>query len=738
MKKPYILIAATALLLHSFCAGAKTVTQSTARLAGANHLIKKGVNVTSPDDLLLAFTATSQTNGTTFADYYVFNIRNTNGFVLVTADDKVAPVLAWSNEASFDYDKIAPSAKAWLGWYQRQIEYMITHDVTPTQAAEAAWKSLEKSAGGTLAAKTTSVAPLMTTKWNQSPYYNAQCPGVGTSKAVTGCVATAMAQVMKYWNWPKMGEGMHAYVENNYGNVSANFGTTTYQWSSMPNTLSSGNAAIATLMFHCGVSVNMDYSPAVSGAWPVNVYSNYINCSEYAFRTYFHYKPTVKGILRFGESYLMYPLAPYTAATWISTLKAELDAGRPFIYTGDDGSSGHAWVADGYQSSDNFFHFNWGWGGAGPDGYYSVDDIAPPVLGTGGGGGAYNFTQTATIGIEPDTYPSYTDNIKMKQPINFSTSIPTGYNKPISFTTKIVNARTTTFSGDIAAHIYYNNTHVATINTITGISLAAGDSSETLTFNTANLPRLVSNHYIVRLAYKNTGSSTWTPIGHNDPVKNYATLDIRNDTAIRLHDSIRVTTGLPMTPGGAVSLNTTLINQSETADFSGALKAQLVNVNTGLVYPIATVPLSNIEMWNTSYEIFSTPSLTAPAGLYALEILHQYNGTGSFYTISSKDFQNPKLVQVGAWSDVKPLNSIPDEIFAYPNPTRDYVNIIFNNHKVSELLVADITGRVLHRMPAPEGEATMQVPMAQYAPGTYLVQFVTDNGIISKKINIAE
>ncbi len=737
MKKPFIRIATLVLMLQSLGAGAKTVTEATARLAGTNHLIKKGVNIASPNDLLLTYTATSQADGKTFADYYVFNIRNTNGFVLVSADDIVTPVLAWSNEASFDYDKIAPSAKAWLGWYQHQIEYMITHNAAPTNTTEAAWKALEKADGGTLAAKTTSVAPMITTLWDQAPFFNAQCPGSGSSKAVTGCVATAMAQVMKFWNWPKMGEGRHSYVEDNYGIVSANFGTTTYQWTSMPNMLSTGNAAIATLMFHCGVSVNMNYSPSVSGAWPVNVYSKYVNCTEYALRTYFHYKPTVKGIVRFGESFLMYPLAPYTAATWISALKAELDAGRPFIYTGDDGSSGHAWVADGYQSSDNFFHFNWGWGGAGPNGYYSVDDIAPPVLGTGGGGGAYNFNQTATIGIEPDTYPTYTDNIKIKQPMNFSTSIPVAFNKPISFTTKIVNGRTTTFSGDIAAHVYDNNTHVATIKTITGVSIAAGDSSATLTFNTTNLPRLVSNRYTVRLAYKNTGSSTWTTIGNNAPVNNFAILDIRNDTIVRMYDSIKVTTGLPMTPGGGVSLSTTIRNFS-TTDFSGALKAQLTNVSTGVVYPISTVASSYINAWDISYEIFSTPSLTAPAGLYALEILHQYNGSGPFYTVSSKDFQNPKLVQVGTWSDVKPLNSIPDEIFAYPNPTRDYVNVIFNNHKVSEVIVTDIAGRILNRMNAPEGEATMQVPMTQYAPGIYLVQFVTENGIISKKINIAE
>ena len=124
--------------------------------------------------------------------------------------------------------------------------------------------------------------------------------------------------------------------------------------------------------------------------------------------------------------------------------------------------------------------------------------------------------------------------------------------------------------------------------------------------------------------------------------------------------------------------------------------------------------------------------------MYALEILHQYNGTGPFYTIGSKDYQNPKLVQVGTWTDVNGISGIPNEIFAYPNPAKEYVNVIFNNHKVSEVIVADITGRVLNRMSAPEGEATMQIPMLQYAPGTYLVQFVTDNGILSKKINIAE
>ena len=156
-------------------------------------------------------------------------------------------------------------------------------------------------------------------KVNQSPYYNALCPYDNTygERTVTGCVATAMAQVMKYWNHPTTGTGFHSYNHDTYGTLSANFGSTTYQWSQMPNTVSSSNNAVATLMYHCGVSVDMDYDqvkPVVVGLWLLVRLSNCYASAEDALKTYFGYKSTLQGVYK----------DDYTNTNWINLLKQNL------------------------------------------------------------------------------------------------------------------------------------------------------------------------------------------------------------------------------------------------------------------------------------------------------------------------------------------------------------------------------------------------------------------------------
>lgn len=719
----------------------KAVDETTAKTIGCNYLINKGIQgINSPADLTLSYAKHARIGGKDVVDIYVFNTVDGTGFVMISGDDNVQPVLAWSTEAAFEYEKIAPAASAWIEWYANQIEYVVEKDITANEHIADTWKMLKNGIRPATAAKTTSVSPLLTTTWDQDPYYNALCPGTGSSKAVTGCVATAMAQVMKFWNWPSMGTGFHSYTSPTYGFHSANFGATAYQWSSMPNNLTGGNTATATLMSHCGISVNMNYNTAAAGgssSVAVSPYSGPINSAEYAFKTYFHYKPTIKSILREGLAAAV-PFPSFTTTAWIAALHTELDAGRPILYRGNGSSGGHAWVCDGYTSADDMFHFNWGWGGAGPNGYYLTDDLAPPVLGAGGGGGDFNMSQAAIIQIEPDTYSTFTDNIKMKQPVSYTTSIPVKFGGAVTFKSKIMNSRTTAFTGDISAQVYdASNNMVATIQTYTGQTISAGDSTASMTFSTTGLPRLVSARYSVRLMYKNTGASSWTAVGNNGNIYNYGILDIKNDTDMRLYDTIKVTSGLPVIASSGIAVQARVYNRSDD-DFSGSLKAQLVNVNTGTVYPIATNASVVINSYNTATRTFAIASLTAPNGLYALEIQHQYNSSGSYYTTGSKDYPNPILVQVGVWSGVEDLATIKQDVLVYPNPTSDVLNILFNDVRVSEIVMTDITGRVIDRIATDPNASSMQMPVSGHAPGIYVLQLATDRGTIIKKINITE
>lgn len=205
------------------------------------------------------------------------------------------------------------------------------------------------------------VAPLITAMWDQGCYYNAACPadtGGICGHVPSGCVATAMGMIMHYWGYPAQGTGTHSYTPDGYPTQTVNFGATTYDWTNMPDqlTVTSSQAeidAVSTLLWHCGVAVDMVYgatsSSALDGGIPL------------AFSSYFGY---CNGA---------YFLSKGDNAEWLAQVKASLDRNRPLLYFGTDetGLGGHAFVCDGYDASDNL-HFNWGWGGNG-NGYFAVD-----------------------------------------------------------------------------------------------------------------------------------------------------------------------------------------------------------------------------------------------------------------------------------------------------------------------------------------------------------------------------
>ena len=326
---------------------------------------------------------------TPYETFYVFAIRG-GGFVIVSADNRVQPILGYSVVSDFAVDNIPSNLAAWLAGYDKQIRTVMEDASLPVHAG---WQeqSAPKSADG----YDSIVGPLMTTTWDQSPFYNDMCPMHGGERTMTGCVATAMAQVMKYWNWPATGVGQHSYNDGGYGVLSADFGATAYDWVNMPTALTSSStaaqvSAVATLMYHCGVAVEMMYGTEAdfgSGAYDL-MWDNGLNypCAENAFRTYFKYAPSLTGIARYR----------YPQNEWAAIIKNEIDHHRPVIYGGQvDGMGfGHQFVCDGYDTN-GFFHFNWGWSGY-SDGFYSLSNMVA---------GDYSLNQghTAIIGIEPDT-----------------------------------------------------------------------------------------------------------------------------------------------------------------------------------------------------------------------------------------------------------------------------------------------------------------------------------------------
>jgi hypothetical protein len=299
---------------------------------------------------------------------YIFSFTP-NGFVIVSADDMATPIIGYSLTNSFGDGLSNPSLVSRLIFYSRQIK---EGKLQKSQDAEvkAEWDALQSGRAQNILA---GGAPLLTTTWNQgtanSPTYNLQCPAY----TYTGCVATAMSQIMNYHKWPSTGRGWYKYVPASNPD---------YDWSNMPDALSVSSSdveknALATLMYHAGVSVSMNYAADGSGAYSEDV--------MYALTTYFKYDPTTINTYDFNAS---------NTTSWITMVKTEIDNGRPVYYSGSStADGGHAWVCDGYDAS-NKLHINWGWGGS-ANGYFVCTAMSPAGM---------SFTENNSIitGIKPD------------------------------------------------------------------------------------------------------------------------------------------------------------------------------------------------------------------------------------------------------------------------------------------------------------------------------------------------
>ena len=319
-----------------------------------------------------------------FNNLYVFNKEK--GFVVIAADNCARPVLGYSKEFSFKTENMLENVKEWLTLLNDEIQDAVDRKLEATEEIRQEWALLLEGRMPEPKHRN-AVEPLVQTHWDQYPPYNNMCP-YGT---FTGCVATAMSQLMKYWEWPHHGVGSHSYDHAIYGNISANFASTTYDWDNMlaevyDDSPTAQQNAVATLAYHCGVSVDMVYGTESSAAFTEDVVD--------ALGTYFDYNSDDIRLSRASE---------YGAEAWVAFVKSELDQGRPMVYRGQGDGGGHAFICDGYDSYD-YLHFNWGWGGY-CDGFYAYGALDPGTGGAGAGSGSFNDNNFAITGAHPNTPP---------------------------------------------------------------------------------------------------------------------------------------------------------------------------------------------------------------------------------------------------------------------------------------------------------------------------------------------
>jgi len=465
----------------------------------------------------------SPVNGEQENLFFVFGHSSNNGFVIVAADDAVKPILAYSTDNSFPSENMSPQVQYWLNNYNLQINFVQEQDISASADISAQWQKYLGTAtdNGAAAKPTNVVAPLVATTWDQGNYYNELCPTSGSQTTPTGCVATAMAQIMKYWNAPTTGTGSYSYNHNQFGQQSADFGATTYEWAVMPNSLNSTSSApavdaVSTLMYHCGVAVKMNYGLQGSGAQVIG-WGSYPSALK-AFKTNFGYKQTTSGVWR----------EDYTDTQWINLLKNEMDEARPVLYAGYDLSfnAGHAFVFDGYDEND-LFHVNWGWSGY-YNGYFSVDDLAPSGTGTGGGSGYYNDDQHAIINIEPNNPNTITDSVALVTNITLSISTPTiEQGDGFTVTASFGNEGTLDYlNGYIQARMYNAETdeELSYFGRLYNQNILVNQDT-TLTFTTNGFGSLEPGAYYVRIQYRDMNEN-WINLYDGSGAENKVDLTI--------------------------------------------------------------------------------------------------------------------------------------------------------------------------------------------------------------------
>lgn len=338
----------------------------------ASKVLGKNVVVTQQQ----ANKAPARLQAITSPAFYVFNAEDGRGFVIISGDDKMPEVVAYSPSNYFDTTNMHPGLVDMLDFYTEVVDDVRQGLVTVS--APLMQSGIQ-----------TGVEPLCQTAWGQGDPYNNLCPTIGDEHCVTGCVATAMAQIMYYHQWPEKGTGSASYYYSPLEReISSNIGEHAYNWSAMKLTRQENRDSeeaskeVAQLCYDCGVAVHMGYGLGASSA--------YENHAVEAFYRHFGYRSSTieqKSRASFDSQ-----------DEWNALLKSELDAKRPVLYSGEDGEGGHEFIIDGYDADGNF-HVNWGWHGLANDGYYSILTLEPRGVSP-----AYTFSQNhhMVIGIMPD------------------------------------------------------------------------------------------------------------------------------------------------------------------------------------------------------------------------------------------------------------------------------------------------------------------------------------------------
>lgn len=493
----------------------------------------------------------------------VYLFASDGNALVVPADDRVAPVLGYIDGCADG--ELPPQMEWWLSEYSRQIDYVMAQP----ESGSGLYITLPSRKAETAKAP---IAPMVSTRWNQDSPYNYNCPVVSGSKSMTGCVATAAAQVMKYHNYPPAGTGTITYTDNNTTRT-LNFDGKPFDWDNMLDSYnvtynSTQRDAVAYLMQAVGYASQMSYSPEASGAQSPAMLAG------------------VKQYFGYNEKATMLNRQNFPLAEWEDLIYENLKTVGPVYYAGADNiQGGHAFVCDGY-SSDGFFHFNWGWGGA-YDGYFKLTALTPEGQGIGGNAGGFNFDQEIVLNMTAPGSP--TIDLPATSPITLTGNL-TGSkygNKGISLSSDQASSMGV-FCYNASGETVNVEFGIKAVNIATGKETIAGYGSGislSMYEGYASFPLsipdgLTSGNYRMYLVTRDYPNGEWTAVSHEISCVDFVNATISNGNISSISnvagneiEGYDLTAISSIYMGYPIKLSYTLENNGETEIYDGIAPA---------------------------------------------------------------------------------------------------------------------------------------------------------------------
>jgi len=671
---------------------------------------------------------------------YAFNFKN-GGYILISTDDEAYPILSYSFEGKFienDNNNMPHAYKKWIQWYEEQIIITKTTSVKPLAKTVNAWQKYSKQITEKSIMTVNPLLDIENIKWDQGCYYNADCPedaNGACNHVYVGCVATAMAQIMRYHRYPDSGNGSHSFNDN-YGTQSANFGSANYDWNSMPGQISSPNSEIAEISYHAGVSVDMQYSPDGSGAHSSDVRDALVD--------YFTFSTDATFAKRYN----------YNDANWKNLIKTSLDNDWPVYYSGDDGGNvGHAFVCDGYNNNDEF-HFNWGWSGN-YNSWNTLDDIVPGGTGAGGGNGNYSEGNTIVYNIHPvnalnANFNCDETNIVEGGQVNFNDISTEGGSAITSWSWTFTGGTPSSFNGQNPPAITYNTAGSYEVS----LTVNDGTNSDTETKTGYITVSPISDLFSLDFELPEDYSQNFTPWSNidNDGKDTYSSSDCdfqgegtafsfmafnpsdAGFTIANTHGGERC--GMAICPGDASQADNWIISDKLSLGIGASLSFWVLTPKPGSWGNESfNVLISTTNNQLSSFTALASAEEAPDTWTQKSYNLSAYAGQDVYLAI-----QHVSVDKFMFWVDdieitegtTQSNNIIKDKVLVYPNPSTGVINIKGANNSTIEIL--NSLGVIIDKINNASSIETVNI--SDFSTGTYIIRIINNNNIIIKKISL--